>query len=140
MIELVWDAILPGDAALGMPAASTLDFEAYQIRHGISGVVNEFVGLVADVARKKFDKEFAELEGMQRLAAINGCKVVDIRLFSAFITHALRAYYTDRSVLTRLSAGAVPPFPAGNDLGTDDWTILEPVYERGPIYRDAGST
>lgn len=139
MIEHILDTILPGDVTLNMPAASALDFEGYEIGHGISGLAKEFAGLVADVARKKFDKEFEELDDIQRLAAINGCKVVDIRLFSAFINHALRAYYTNRTVLTRVSAGAVPPFPAGNDLGVDDWTILEPVYERGSIYRDTGS-
>ncbi|CAD6540296.1 hypothetical protein [Paraburkholderia metrosideri] len=139
MIELIRDTILPGDTELGMPPASSVDFELYQIRHGISGPVDKFVELVADVARKKFNKEFEQLDESQRLVAINGCKVVDVRLFSTFITHALRAYYTDRRVLYRLSVGAIPPFPAGNELGVDDWTILEPVYERGPIYRDDGS-
>jgi hypothetical protein len=118
MIELILDTILPGDAALGMPPASMLDFEAYQLRHRV------------------FDQV---LDASQRLAAINGCKVVDVRLFSSFLTHVMRAYYTDRRVLTQASAGAVPPFPAGNELDTDDWTILEPVYMRGTIWRSTDS-
>lgn len=140
MIKQICDTILPGDSVLDMPPASALDLEAYFIRHGVTEMTASFVEVVSDTARRKFDKDFKNLDGVQRLAAINGCKVVDIRLFSSFITHVLRAYYTDRSVLDRVSAGAVPPFPGGNELDADDWTILEPVYERGTIYRDASST
>jgi len=49
----------------------------------------------------------------------------------------MRAYYTERRVLAQLSVGAVPPFPAGNEIAADDWTILEPVYLRGQIWRSA---
>ncbi|MFM0034022.1 gluconate 2-dehydrogenase subunit 3 family protein [Paraburkholderia strydomiana] len=139
MIELILDTILPGDAALGMPPASMLDFEAYQLRHRVFDQVDAFVAMIDGVARERFGQPFEQLDASQRLAAINGCKVVDVRLFSSFLTHVMRAYYTDRRVLTQASAGAVPPFPAGNELDTDDWTILEPVYMRGTIWRSTDS-
>jgi hypothetical protein len=139
MIELVLDTMLPGDVSLGMPPASATDFEAYQLRHGTFEQVDAFLAMLAGVARDKFGQSFESLDATQRLAAINGCKVVDVRLFSAFLTHVMRAYYTDRGVLGRLSVGAVPPFPAGNELETDDWTLLEPVYLRGEMCRRADS-
>jgi|GEM_PF-1076512 len=137
MIELVLDTMLPGDAALGMPRASTLDFEGYQLRHRVTDQVDAFLKMLANVAHEKFGRPFDALDAGQRLAAINGCKLVDVRLFSAFVTHVMRAYYTERRVLAQLSAGAVPPFPAGNEIAADDWTILEPVYLRGQIWRNA---
>lgn len=139
MIELILDTMLPGDAALDMPPASTLDFEAYQLRHHAFEQVDAFVTMLSGVAQDKFGQPFDQLDATQRLAAINGCKVVNVRLFSSFLTHVMRAYYTDRRVLKQASAGAVPPFPAGNELDTDDWTILEPVYLRGTIWRSTDS-
>jgi hypothetical protein len=136
MIELVLDTLLPGDAALDMPRASTLDFEGYQLRHRVTDQVDAFLDMLAKVARDKFGEPFESLDSTKRLAAINACKLVDVRLFSVFVTHVMRAYYSERRVLTQLSAGAVPPFPAGNQLAADDWTILEPVYLRGRIWRD----
>jgi len=137
MIELVLDTMLPGDAALGMPRASTLDFEGYQLRHRVTDQVDAFLKMLANVAHEKFGQPFDALDAGQRLAAINGCKLVDVRLFSAFVTHVMRAYYTERRVLAQLSVGAVPPFPAGNEIAADDWTILESVYLRGQIWRNA---
>ncbi|CAD6544491.1 hypothetical protein LMG28727_04284 [Paraburkholderia kirstenboschensis] len=137
MIELVLDTMLPGDAALGMPSASALDFEGYQLRHRVTDQVDTFLKMLANVAGEKFDRPFEALDAAERLAAINGCKLADVRLFSAFVTHVMRAYYTERRVLGQLSVGAVPPFPAGNEIAADDWTILEPVYLRGQIWRNA---
>ncbi|MBN3854490.1 gluconate 2-dehydrogenase subunit 3 family protein [Paraburkholderia sp. Ac-20340] len=137
MIELVLDTMLPGDAALGVPNASAIDFEGYQLRHRITQQVDAFLGVLTRVAHERFGRGFETLDATSRLAAINACKLADVRVFSAFVTHAMRAYYTDRIVLNAISAGPVPPFPAGAELPADDWTILEPVYERGPIWRAA---
>lgn len=136
-LKVVLDTMLPGDEALGMPPASSLDFELYQLRHGATAEIERFLVVLAGVVDKKFGQPFDTLDAAQRMAAINGCKVTDVRAFSAFVNHALRAYYTDRAILQRLSTDAVPPFPAGNQLDDDDWTLLEPVYERGPIWRGA---
>lgn len=141
MIDLVIDTMLPGDATLGMPPASTVDFAGYLRRHGIAAQVDGFLDVLARVAAEQFGQPFGTLDEAARLAAINRCKVADIRLFSAFVTHVLRAYYTDERILRGLSGGAVPPavppFPAGNPLDADDWAMLEPVYERGRIDRRA---
>jgi hypothetical protein len=135
MIDLVLDTILPGDAELGLPSASRIDFEAYLLRHRATAQSDTFLDVLARVAETRCGAPFEALDATQRLAAINACKLADVRAFSAFVTHALRAYYTDRAVLACIGAGAVPPFPEGNALGDDDWTLLEPVYERGPIWR-----
>lgn len=139
MIELVLDTILPGDSELGVPGAAQLDFEGYALRHRVTAQVDAFLAVLERVALDRFGAAFESLDAGQRLAAINACKLADVRAFSAFVTHALRAYYTDRTVLARIGAGALPPFPEGNALDADDWTLLEPVYERGPIWRDAST-
>ena len=136
MIAIVLDTILPGDAARQLPPASRIDFAGYQLRYGCADVVTAFMALLTELAQTHHENTFAELSPEQRLALVNRCKVRNIRLFSSFVTHCFRAYYADASVLQAIGAGAVPPFPQGNPMPSDDWTLLEPVFERGKIYRD----
>jgi hypothetical protein len=135
MINLVLDTMIPGDIELGMPAASTLDFELYQLKHKIQCLVEEFLQELTWLAQSKFENEFEDLNFDQRLATVNACKAKNVRLFSTFLTHCFRAYYSDAKVLNLIAAGSVPPFPVGNVLESDNWDLLEPVYERGRIYR-----
>lgn len=137
-LAMILDTMLPGDPELGLPPGSSIDFSGYVERQDAGAAVASFRELVEDAARQRFDTAFFALNENQRLIAINACQRLDLRLFAAFVNHVLRAYYTDTNVLQRISTGAVPAFPDGNPLDDDDWTILEPVYERGPIYREVG--
>lgn len=135
-LQVIIDAMLPGDPELGMPCASSIDFEAYLERHDLVGVAHEFVRMLDKVCGDKFSLSFVDLDPEQRMLAVNACKLVNVKVFSAMVGHLLRAYYTSPLVLGRIGAGSVPPFPQGNSLPQDDWSILEPVYERGQVYRE----
>lgn len=135
-LDLIVDTILPGDSTLGMPAASQVDVEGALHRAGAHGLVADVLSVLAEVSQRKFNTAFTGLDASNRLAALNACKVANVRLFAAFLTHVFRAYYSDPKVLRLISAGSSPPFPAGNELGSDDWSILKPVFERGVIYRE----
>ncbi|MCR9121088.1 MAG: hypothetical protein NXH91_02320 [Phyllobacteriaceae bacterium] len=49
-----------------------------------------------------------------------------------------RCYYRDARVLASLGVEPRPPFPEGYTVEQGDWSLLDPVRARGPIYRDAG--
>lgn len=49
-----------------------------------------------------------------------------------------RCYYRDARVLASLGMEPRPPFPEGYTVEQGDWSLLDPVRARGPIYRDAG--
>jgi len=127
MKDAFLDTILPGDESLGMPRASRV----------VSDLVDwEQYALVLDhLAREAGGQSFAALDAPSRLAVVEKSRRKQARLANGVIMAALRAYYTDAGVLRALGAGAVPPFPDGNFLEDDDWSILEPVFERGPIWR-----
>lgn len=135
MIALILDTVIPADQDLGMPSAAAIDFTAYCARYGVQETADRYAALVEATAQEKQSSAFADLGEDDRMAVINATRTKDIRLFSGFITHVFRAYYADGEVLARIGSGAVPPFPDGNVLDSDDWSLLEPVYERGPIYR-----
>lgn len=135
MMSHLLDTILPGDIGLGLPPGSHVDMARYVSEQGIEDRVRAFLAMLDDTARDMDGADFAGLAPDRRLACVERAKRKDFRLANAVIVHCLKAYYTDPEVLRRLSAGAVPPFPDGNVLDDDDWSILEPVFERGPIFR-----
>ena len=135
MINIVLDALIPGDSKLDMPPASLIDFNAYENKYGIHEIVIKFLFELAKVSNYEFFKNFDELDNNQKMKVLNALKLKNIRLFSDFLKHIFRAYYSDKMVLSILKVGSSPPFPDGNEIKEDDWTILLPVYERGSIYR-----
>ncbi len=136
MLDLVLDTVLPGDETLGMPPASRVDFKRYIEKHGVAEVFDQFVLSVQKAAIVRCGASFEILDSEERLAAINSLKRSDVRLFSRFLSHCFRAYYSDGVVLCKVGAGVVPPFPDGNEMPSDDWSLLEPVYERGKIFKE----
>lgn len=49
-----------------------------------------------------------------------------------------RCYYRDDRVMASIGVEARPPFPDGYDVEQGDWSLLDPVRQRGKIYRDIG--
>lgn len=139
MISLVIDTIIPGDVALGMPPASATNFEEYVDIFDKSELVERFSRGLQGVCKNRFESDFETLSSADRLNAINAYKNVDVRLFVEFISTLFRVYYSNPRVLQIISSGSVPPFPDGNVLEGDDWGILEPVFERGKIFRQVTS-
>jgi hypothetical protein len=131
MIDKVLNAILPGSEALGLPSATKLDFALYQKDNLMQGVTEDFLSELSLIATEKFETDFDNLDDQQRMNVINNCKIKNFRIFSVFIKHCFRFYYSNKQVLSVLNVGSTPPFPQGNILDEDDWEILEPVLERG---------
>lgn len=128
MMNAFLDAILPGDDGLGLPQASLVVT--------VLADWDQYATVLDDLARDAGAKGFAALDAPSRLAVVEKSRRKQARLANGVIVAALKAYYTDQQVLRALGAGAVPPFPDGNFLEDDDWSILEPVFERGPIWRE----
>lgn len=74
---------------------------------------------------------FDVLDVKECLDVILALRQKEVRIFSAFISHIFRAYYSSARVQQQIGSGAVPPFPDGNPLFDDDWSELETVFNRG---------
>lgn len=46
-------------------------------------------------------------------------------------------YYTDDRVMRAIGMEARPPFPKGYEVAQGDWSLIEPVRNRGQIWRSA---
>ena len=49
----------------------------------------------------------------------------------------LQCYYRDDRVMISLGMEPRPPFPKGHTLPQGDWSLLDPVRQRGKIWREA---
>lgn len=136
MIKEVLDTLIPADTSLKMPSASEIDFHAYEEKYEIKEITIDFLDELTKASTVSFSKFFIDLNKDQRKEVLNMVKFKNIRLFSIFLEHVFKAYYSDISVLSSLEVGSLPPFPEGNIIEDDDWSILMPVYERGTIYRE----
>lgn len=56
------------------------------------------------------------------------------------IALAVQCYYRDDRVMTSLDMPVRPPFPEGYDITDGDWSLLDPVRARGPIFRATPGT
>lgn len=134
--HMLIDTLIPADSDLGMPGISETDFDLYMKQHRLESLCNDFTRMVDQVCQEKYAMSFAAMTDPQRLEAVNACKLVNVRLFSDTVAQLFKAYYSSPMVLAKIKSGSVPPFPHGNALPDDDWSLLESVYERGRIYRE----
>src|SRR4029077_11651104 len=56
---------------------------------------------------------------------------------ATLIRVVLQCYYRDDRVLRSLRLELPPPFPKGHALEQGDWSLLEPVKARPPMWRKA---
>jgi hypothetical protein len=67
---------------------------------------------------------------------LNQFKKVNFREFSVFVNMVMILYYSNKTVLSKLEVGSVPPFPEGNFVKEGDIYLLEQVFLREKIYKD----
>jgi hypothetical protein len=136
MINKVLHTILPGDESLDLPSATELDFSLYQKNNLIQPIVENFLEELLVISIEQFETGFNNLNDEDRMSVINRCKIKNFQVFSDFVRHCFRFYYSDKKVLSVLNVGSIPPFPQGNILDEDNWEIIEPVLEKGYTPRE----
>jgi hypothetical protein len=78
---------------------------------------------------------FADLEPARRAAAANAFREVGGPPLVALVRVVLLCYYRDDRVMRSLGMEPRPPFPKGHVVEQGDWSLLDPVRARPPMYR-----
>jgi hypothetical protein len=79
---------------------------------------------------------FAELDSAQQLAVVEARKRKEFRMYGELANQLMLCYYQHEHVLPAIGMEARAPFPLGYYPIEGDVSLLEPVYERGPIWRE----
>ena len=78
-----------------------------------------------------------DLEAADQASLLARLRTADPTAFAVLEAVVSRAYYRDDRVLASIGMDARPPFPQGYELPATDWSLLDPVRERGPVWRQA---
>ena len=77
----------------------------------------------------------AMMQAAARDAAVAAWREAGGTPFATLSRVILQCYYRDDRVVRALGREARAPFPLGNVLEQGDWSLLDPVRARAPIWR-----
>lgn len=126
--------MVPADATLGIPGA-----DDPAVLDEIVKSVGRDLPLIRDALRAIAQKSaggFAGMDRDRREALINDYHASGATPIVALGRLILSAYYRDDRVLQSLGQEARAPFPKGYTLEQGDWTLLDAVRKRPPLWRD----
>ena len=78
---------------------------------------------------------FADLEPERRAAMATAFRDAGGAPLAALVRVVLLRYYRDDRVMRSLGQEPRPPFPRGHVVEQGDWSLLDPVRARPPMYR-----
>ncbi|MBL8385981.1 MAG: gluconate 2-dehydrogenase subunit 3 family protein [Burkholderiales bacterium] len=127
MIPAAPDLGMPGadDAAVFADIVASLDRDAAGVRQALAQLDALAGGRFADLDAARQDEAAARLRAAHAAAA------------AVLVAVVVRCYYRDDRVMRALGMEARPPFPRGFEVRPGDFSLLDPVRARGPVYRPA---
>ena len=78
---------------------------------------------------------FADLEAARRAEVAATFRETGGAPLTALVRVVLLCYYRDDRVMLSLGLEPRPPFPKGHVVEQGDWSLLDPVRKRPPMYR-----
>lgn len=134
-LQVLAGLMIPADPASGMPGADDdaifADILASLGRDGPE-VVAALDALDAMAGGRFGDLGPTERQAVAaRLQAEGGVRVL------ALTRAVAQCYYRDDRVVRAIGVEPRPPFPQGHVVEQGDWSLLDPVRARGPIWRQA---
>jgi hypothetical protein len=91
---------------------------------------------ITEMSHDRFGREFASLTGPEREHLVAAWRRSFVRASIRLANQVVEFYYQHETVLEAIGLPSRPPFPEGYVVEDGDLTLLEPVFERGNIYRD----
>ena len=121
-------------------------------RHGVPGADDEIIfndilntlapqaGRVSEMLRELdalAGQPFATLSPAQQDSLAQAFRKHRSPGLMAAVSATVQCYYRDDRVMRSLGMEARPPFPGGFEVEQGDWSLLDAVRQRSPLYRNA---
>jgi hypothetical protein len=91
--------------------------------------------LLREEAQQGKGAEFLLLNADDKIEVVATVWRENYGIFARFTSMLTQCYYLNARVIKAIGQDVRPPFPKGYQLEEGDLCLLEPVYERGSIYR-----
>lgn len=127
--------IIPANDALGVPGADDAPIFADIVRSAArdDAILRRAAAAVEAAAEGRFNA----LPRDEQAALLTRFREAHPDLARACEVVTARCYYRDDRVMRSIGMEVRPPFPIGFEVEQGDWDLLEPVRQRGKIYRDS---
>lgn len=126
--------MVPSDAEYGIPGADDEIIFADIVRS--LGRDAQAVRTALATLREIAGEDFCSMGAVKAEAAATALLGRDDAIVKALGRAVLQCYYRDARVLRSLNIEPVAPFPKGRALEQGDWSLLDAVRGRPPMWRD----
>jgi len=127
--------IIPAGAEFDVPGADDPAIQADIVATlgRDAGLVREALDQIARLA----GSPLASLDPARREAVARELRATGGAAVAALTRVVLQCYYRDDRVVRSLGLEPRPPYPKGHVLEDGDWSLLDPVRARSPLWRRA---
>lgn len=129
------DTLIPANDEFGAPSAGSDPIVA-DVVQSMSGDAPTIVSEMLTRLNEQSAVRFEDLDADARWQSFATLQRTDGHALRTLGSILLQCYYRNDQVLESLGLEARSPFPLGNEVEQGDWTLLDPVKARGPLYRE----
>lgn len=135
ILNSILKMIIPPSNDGEMPCATDVDFVAYLTCEDLTSWIVDGLTKIEYESKKQYGCGFLKLKEFEKKQLIDILRTKFKEFFSNLTTHVINCYYQNDKVLKNIGIEHSPPFPGGFFIEEWDYNLLEPVFERGKIYR-----
>ena len=132
-LRVVAAMMVPASAAYDVPGADDPVIQADML--ATLGRDARSVAAALDHLARLASQPLAELDANRREAVAKEFRATGGAPAATLVRVVLQCYYRDDRVLRSLNLELRPPFPLGYTLEQGDWSLLDPVKARAPMWR-----
>jgi hypothetical protein len=132
-LRVVAAMIVPASPEYKVPGADDSAIQADMI--ATLGRDTDMVRAALDHLARLAGKPLADLDPARRGAVAREFRASGGNAAATLTRVVLQCYYRDDRVVRSLGLELRPPFPKGYDLEQGDWSLLDPVRARAPMWR-----
>jgi hypothetical protein len=125
--------IIPASATYGVPGADD-ELIFSDILNSLERDRDDVHRALADLAELS-GGAFTDLDAKRRTEVANALRERGGLPLAALVRVVLLCYYRDDRVMRSLGQEPRAPFPKGHEVEQGDWSLLDPVRARPPIWR-----
>ena len=125
--------MIPASAEFDVPGADDPAIQA-----DIAATLGRDAGLVREALnelRRRAGQPLTALEPARREEVALELRAQGGVAVATLIRVVLQCYYRDDRVVRSLGLEPRPPYPKGHELEDGDWSLLDPVRSRAPMWR-----
>ena len=131
-------AVLPASTEFGTPGADdpAIAADILATARPYHATVAIALGQIESTAARRHNAGYTDLDAATRAGIASDLSRSRFAGVGTLVTITAQCYYRDDRVMQSLGMEPRSPYPDGFDIPHGDWSLLEPVRQRGKIYRE----